>query len=231
MKELFAKMFNVIAFVLIFVFYITYSSFARLILEKLNIDIDKISIVPKTIILVLIELVLVLILCFIYRKDLKKEFRIYKNNFGKNFFFSIKWWLLGLIFMGISNLVLHFVFHSTPNNENEVQKLLGTMPVYIAIASCVFAPIMEELVFRKSLNKCFSNNYLFILTSGLIFGLLHVISSQNVTDFLYIIPYGAFGCIFAYIFVKTKTIFSTITIHMIHNTILVMASLTSLGVF
>ena len=132
--------------------------------------------------------------------------------------------------MGVCNIILQFVLHSTPNNENQIQDLLGTMPIYIAFASCICAPIMEELVFRKSLGNCFKSQYLFIIVSGLLFGLLHIVTSKNVYDFLYIIPYGLFGSIFAYIYYKTKTIFSTITIHMIHNTILVIISLIGLGV-
>ena len=69
----------------------------------------------------------------------------------------------------------------------------------------------------------FSNNkftkYLFILISGILFGSMHVIGSvTSVYDYLYIIPYSALGISFAALLYKTDNIFSTITIHSIHNT-------------
>ena len=217
-------------FPLLLLLYLTYSSIFAVILNEIGINVKNFNVTEKTITFILFELIFLLFLCFIYKDDLKEEFIIYKNNFKNIITFSLKYWCIGLLLMGLSNIILHFVLHSSPNNEDNVQKLLSEMPVYVAIISCFFAPIIEELIFRKSLSKCFSNTLLFIICSGLIFGLLHVITSKNMIDFLYIIPYGVFGSIFAYIYYKTKTIFSTITIHMIHNTILIIISLCSLGV-
>ena len=231
MKEMFMKLFHICSFIFVLVFYIIYSSLILEILKKFDINVKNLPITLQTIILILIELSLVFFICFLYRKDLKKEFKIFKNNFLKTFLFSIKWWLLGLVLMALSNIILQLLFHATSNNENQIQKLLGTMPIYVATVSCICAPIIEEMIFRKSLKKCFKSPYLFIVASGLIFGLLHVLTSKNIYEFLYIIPYGLFGSVFAYIYYKTKTIFSTISIHMIHNTILIIISLIGLGVF
>lgn len=217
-------------FPIILLLYLSYSTILTFVLKKIGINIKDFNTWEKTIVLILFEFIFLLFLCFIYRKDLKEEFIIFKNNFKSIISFSLKYWCIGLLLMGLSNIILHFVLHSSPNNESQVQKLLSEMPVYVAIISCFFAPFIEELIFRKSLSKCFSNTLLFIICSGLIFGLLHVITSKNMIEFLYIIPYGLFGSIFAYIYYKTKTIFSTITIHMIHNTILIIISLISLGV-
>jgi len=38
-------------------------------------------------------------------------------------------------------------------------------------------------------------------------------------DLVYIVPYGALGFAFALSYDKTKTIYSSIAMHMIHNTI------------
>ena len=47
---------------------------------------------------------------------------------------------------------------------------------------------------------------------------------------LYIIPYGLFGSVFAYMYSKTKNIFVPMTFHFIHNTVLVILSFLSMGV-
>lgn len=229
-KDFSKKIFNIVLFITILFFYLFYSAFVVIILDKFHIDVKSMGITSKTIVLTLLEAVPVIVLGLIYRKDLVREFGLYKKNFKSYFKFSIKWWGLGLIIMAISNILIHVIFSITASNENTVQKLLKELPVYIAISSCLFAPIIEELIFRKSLKNCFKKNYLFIITSGLIFGGLHVLSSKEILGLLYIIPYGAFGSIFAYIYCKTRNIYSTIIIHMIHNTILIVLSILSSGV-
>ena len=48
--------------------------------------------------------------------------------------------------------------------------------------------------------------------------------AKTFTDLLYIIPYGALGATFAYAYYKTDTVFTTVTFHIIHNTILFLIS-------
>ena len=97
-------------------------------------------------------------------------------------------------------------------------------PVYTVFASCIFAPFVEEVIFRKCLGKVFNNDILFIIVSGFLFGFAHTLASigMGLNQMLYIIPYGVFGGIFAYIYCKTKNIFPTITVHHFHNTIIVL---------
>ena len=55
--------------------------------------------------------------------------------------------------------------------------------------------------------------------SGLIFGLIHVVGTGNegINEILMGIPYIIMGLDFAYIYAKTKNIFTTMTLHSIHN--------------
>ena len=90
--------------------------------------------------------------------------------------------------------------------------------------SCsIVAPVLEEMTFRRALNGLIKNKWIFIILSGVIFGLLHIIGSyKSPMDLLYIIPYGSMGCAFAYLLSKTDNITLPIIIHMMHNTILVL---------
>ena len=50
---------------------------------------------------------------------------------------------------------------------------------------------------------------------------MHVISTlENLVDLLFIIPYSIPGFIFAYIYSKSKNIFVPISLHFIHNGIM-----------
>ena len=124
--------------------------------------------------------------------------------------------------MMISNFILIFVLSSgVSTNEQQINELYDKYPIYVFIASCIFGPFIEEMIFRFSLRKLVTNDKIFIVASGLIFGLLHVIFSFNsMIDLLYVIPYGALGVSFAYTYVKTDNIWSTIFVHTLHNTAL-----------
>ena len=229
-KDLITRLLNISLFSFLFLLFGSYSEIIKIILNKLGINLKEMTDFNKSILLIFCEFLLVLFIVFIYRKELKKEFKIYKNNFKKYFKFSLKYWALGLLIMGLSNVIIQLIFKVTPNNEANVQLVLKKLPLYITITSIFFAPILEELIFRKSFKKCFKNEIIFMFSSGLLFGFMHVLSSTNPLGFLYIIPYGTFGVIFSYMYNKTETIFTSIFIHMIHNSILVILSLISIGV-
>ena len=120
-----------------------------------------------------------------------------------------------------SNIIINTL---TPNaiagNEESVRSLIDIAPLFMAFELAIYAPITEELIFRKSIKDITNNKYIYILLSGLIFGGMHVIGSITSTyDILYLIPYGALGIAFASLYHKTNNLFSTITVHSIHNTL------------
>lgn len=167
-------------------------------------------------------------ICFIllYRKDLIKEFKKFKKNILSNLNTGLICWITGLIIMMAANFVLVFVLKSGgANNENAIQKYIKAAPLFIALDICLFGPFNEEIVFRKAIKDVIKNKYLFVFLSFLLFGGAHVISSaKNIVDFLYIIPYGTLGAVFAIAYNKTDTVFTSTAFHMVHNTLLFMIS-------
>ena len=96
----------------------------------------------------------------------------------------------------------------------------------MVINAGILAPIVEEIVFRRSYEHLIKNKIIYVLISGFIFGLAHVTGNINSwVDYLFIIPYGALGSCFAFSYVKTKSILTPIMFHMIHNTVLVLISI------
>ena len=69
-------------------------------------------------------------------------------------------------------------------------------------------------------SKVFNNKYAFVAISAILFGLVHTLADlSNLLNLLYIIPYGALGLGFALMDYETKSTFTSIVMHMIHNTI------------
>lgn len=170
---------------------------------------------------------LLIILIIIYRRELIKEFKLFKKNLLENLDTGIKYWLIGLLVMMISNIIITYILGlNQAQNEQAVQKMINKMPIMMLITAGFIAPITEEITFRKTFKNTFLNKYLFIILSGLVFGSMHVITSySNPLELLYIIPYGSLGMAFAAMYYKTDTIYTSISIHMLHNTILTLVSI------
>jgi len=170
------------------------------------------------------SLVILIIFLIIYRKDLKKDFIVFKKNFFKHMDIAFGAWMIGLFIMYLSNILIKLIFNTAgANNENSLQQLIDAMPWVMLITASIIGPINEEIVFRKTLMDIFKNKYIIIFLSFFLFGLAHVVSKATVwTDYLYIIPYGALGLSFAYADCKTNNLMPSIAIHMMHNTVLIL---------
>ena len=210
--------------------YALYSSIVIMALKDFGLNLYSLSDKIQNIALILIDISFMFIIYFIYRKELKKEFTAFIKNFKDNFFFGLKWWLIGLMLMVSSNIIINLIYSSPALNEQSVQTMLKQMPIYVAFSACIFAPFCEEIIFRKSLGKVFKNSFIFILVSGLLFGLVHNLDGLGTLQMLYLIPYGLFGCIFAFMYKKKKNIFVSMTFHFIHNFLLVSLSILFMGV-
>jgi len=163
------------------------------------------------------------IIIFIHRKKLRKDFQKFKKNSTKYFSKYIKYWFLCLGIMMISNLLINtLVTNNLPANEQAVRDIFDISPIYIFFSAVLYAPVVEELVFRQSIKNIFSNKIVFIIISGLIFGGMHVFGDfKTLTDLLYIIPYSAPGIIFAYMLADSDNICVPMSFHFIHNGILI----------
>jgi len=211
-----------IFFILIFLILLFFLFFKdSIIFAILNIDPFEIGINLTYSICFITDLIYLIAIILCYKKTLIKDFKLFKKNLATNLENAFKYWLLGFIVMIIGNIIiLFFTKQGLAQNEENVRILIKQLPLYMIFSVSIYAPITEELIFRKSIKDFISNKYLYILTSGLIFGGLHVISYINsIADAIYLIPYCALGFAFAYSYYKSNNIYSTIIMHCMHNTI------------
>ena len=127
----------------------------------------------------------------------------------------------------ISNLFIGFVIKDAiAGNEEAVRDMIDVVPLYMFFSVSLYAPFVEELIFRHSIkdivmchgkNKITKGIYIFI--SGFIFALMHILGqATSLIDYIYLIPYMSLGIAFSSLYSKTDNIFSTIMMHCLHNT-------------
>ena len=216
----------IIGIVAFLIFY--FSAYFQLIpILLFNIDLNNITGAQNVMLSTFSNCVLLIILFLIFRKDLIEEWKRFRKNFLENIDIGIKYWLVGLGIMMISNIIITFVINlGQAANEQAVQSMISSLPWLMLINAGLIAPCTEEIIFRKGFKKAFPNKWLFIILSAIVFGALHVVTSMtSPIELLYIIPYGALGAAFAYMYQKTDTIFTSIAMHMFHNTALILLSI------
>jgi len=223
------KIKKIVKAVLLFILYLAYNYVIVYIIKKIcNCDISTFSPKNKILIVSICEISLMLIFYFIYRKSLKEDFKDYKNNISNYLFKGVIIWAISVVLMIISNIIISTHVGNTAANEQVVQSTIKLFPIYMLLSSVIYAPFIEELVFRKSIRDAISNNLLYIFISGTTFGYIHTLAGSSSNEIYFIVPYAIVGYAFAYIYTKTNNIFVSMTLHAIHNAIVVIISILTL---
>lgn len=207
----------------VILFYYFSQYFADLPLRILGLDIQSFSYTLKTIYLIVFQLCVLAIVVLVYRKELQKNLKDFEKNKYNYFKKYFKFWFIILVGMMISNFIIMLLNDGAiANNEAGIRDIFDKNPLYVYISGVLIAPVLEELIFRFSVRKIFKTDTLFIIMSGLIFGLAHVLGqAETLIDYLYVIPYSIPGFVFGYLLVKTNNIFTSMSMHIFHNGVLI----------
>lgn len=164
------------------------------------------------------DLIILFIFIIIFRNNIVPDFYDFKKRYKEYLSNNFKYYLIGLMLMVISNIIIG-CFIGLPTNEEINRQLIFNLPISSVISLVIVVPVIEELLTRKNIKDTFNNKYLFFITSGLIFGLLHLLSATSLIECLYIIPYGVLGISFAKIYYNSNNIWTNIFFHSLHNLI------------
>lgn len=163
-----------------------------------------------------------IILVLMYRKSIITGIKALNKDKFKVLSTGFNYWFIGLMVMVISNTIItYFNNGGTSNNEESIRFLINSYPLLAIFLVAIISPCIEELVFRKSFRDIFNNKWMYICTSGLIFGALHILTGpvNSLIDYLYLIPYCSMGIAFSYMYYKTDNIAVPIAMHILHNTL------------
>ena len=139
----------------------------------------------------------------------------------------LSWALVCLLFLAIVNLLLkHLVvlISDHPAGKPLNQQALETLVkpsfwnwIKVGFAMVIWAPLLEELIFRWLLFETFGINYFSVFLSALTFGLSHYQGETSVAGILTFLIYPIMGFCFSYIYKKKKNLAWPITFHFLNN--------------
>ncbi len=107
----------------------------------------------------------------------------------------------------------------TSDNQSVLIDMFGSNALLIAIMTIVFAPIVEEVVFRYGMIS-FKNKAVTLILSSILFGFIHVstaFQTGNLEDLYFLIVYVPLGFVLGISYIKTEKLIYPILIHALYN--------------
>ncbi len=176
-----------------------------------------------------IYLVLIVLLLVFLIKDLKTDFKLFKSLKIKK---MLKIILLGYLFVFVGSYLSSFVSKflsnalSIPMSESVnqmgiVRSLNSNGMIFTVISVIIFAPIVEELIFRKAIFGLIRNKYVALVLSSIVFAAIHLTAEASIAHALISgVSYFTMGLIFGFIYIRNKkNITAPIIVHMLNNLI------------
>lgn len=156
-----------------------------------------------------------------FRELLTNNFKVFKDNI--KIYFQNLVGVVGkfyLAYLGIVILSIVIFGLSPAANQQTVESLPLWFSAPLAI---LYAPLVEETLFRGCIRRFIKNDTIFIIVSGIVFGLLHTIFAEATLYRMLTnaIPYATLGGFLAYLYVKTNNICTNMAFHAFQNTMAV----------
>ena len=200
--------------ILVFVLYLLIPMIIGMFLPSLN-NSNLLSVLVRFI----IDVGVIALFIYLFKDDFKEYNKGLVKNPKKVIGVGLLFALFAFIAMPICNIILHVlnVSASDTNNDN-INTLYGVIPLYMMFQTLIYSPIVEGITFRKVFKDAINNKWLFIIISGFVFGLYHIIYNMtSLSQILLMLPYFVVGMLYAGAYSKTDNIYSAFIATFVYN--------------
>ena len=154
-----------------------------------------------------------------WNKSIRRDLKTFKDNFMAYIKFILpRFGIMYLIYFAV-NITTIII---TQNLSTANQQYLESLPSwYVIPLAIIYAPIVEETIFRGLIHKLIKNKVAFVVVSAILFGLLHTITTEITLMNIIVkaLPYSVLGAFLAYVYAKTDNISTNMFCHFAINAI------------
>jgi len=175
---------------------------------------------PAQIVLrVVFDIVFVSVFVMLYKDELKKEFKTFKNKPFKTIGISLLFLLLAIVLMALSTGIVSKITDGyVPHSQLGINSLWPASPLYAVWLTFIVSPFTDEIAFRKTFKDIIPNKVLYVVLSSLTYGFYMIgYSASSLNDVLCIVPYALFGIVISFSYLKNKTIISPMLIRILYS--------------
>lgn len=200
--------------ILVFVLYLLIPMIIGMFLPSLN-NSNLLSILVRFI----IDVGVIALFIYLFKDDFKEYNKGLVKNPKKVIGVGLLFALFAFIAMPICNIILHVLNVSASDTNNDtINTLYGVIPLYMMFQTLIYSPIVEGITFRKVFKDAINNKWLFIIISGFVFGLYHIIYNMtSLSQILLMLPYFVVGMLYAGAYSKTDNIYSAFIATFVYN--------------
>lgn len=218
-------------FIVVFLLFFLGGSVLSIILNSIGIDTSTFDAKDLNYFQCLVELLYLVVIYLLYRNYFVNDYKSFKGDLKGKIGLVIKFTVLFFAVKIASALLTQFVGEilgleiTESENQQLITSITSSGPIIMLISTAFLAPFVEEGIFRLGIRKVISNKYVFIVVSGLLFGLMHIFPTELSMSvaLTYSIVYVVMGVYLAYVYVETDNIWISIIIHAINNLISMIA--------
>lgn len=170
----------------------------------------------------IISIIFAIVITLIYRKSFANDFK----DFSKNKLKYAKSILLNLVIILaitiIINLLLVLVFNITETSENDysLRTMYKNSPIILLILTALYYPLVEGIVFRKTVREIIDKKWLFIIFSALFYFFFNVAyTSFTLNNILSSLCYFFIMLVLSNYYWKTNNLTASIMVISISNII------------
>jgi len=154
------------------------------------------------------DIFFLVLICFLYIKDLKKDLKDLKENYTwKKMIWIIFLYIGGTLLISIATGLIGDLFFpgvEMDANTESIQILAGIAPVYAVFKAMIFGVVAEEILYRESLSDIVENNVLFILISSVIYAIFPFIFNSSEISIMLILTYFLPSLLISYLYVRNN---------------------------
>lgn len=200
--------------ILVFALYLLIPMIIGMFLPSLN-NSNLLSVLVRFI----IDVGAIALFIYLFKDDFKEYNKGLVKNPKKVIGVGLLFALFAFIAMPICNIILHVLNVSASDTNNDtINTLYGVIPLYMMFQTLIYSPIVEGITFRKVFKDAINNKWLFIIISGFVFGLYHIIYNMtSLSQILLMLPYFVVGMLYAGAYSKTDNIYSAFIATFVYN--------------
>ncbi len=175
----------------------------------------------------LVVLITLFISIYLVRDMIRPSFHHFKLRLKENSKIILNHYVLLMLLNMIFGIIIVSLFGDVQaGNQALIEEGFNQYPVLIAFTAVIFAPIVEEIVFRGVLYQSLRSEKHYLLPtliSALSFGIVHTLpmyfQTGNVAELAFLLVYSGMGFALVRSYEKSGNIWASISVHFLNNLI------------
>ena len=172
---------------------------------------------------VLFYMLFALLILYLYRNTFKRDFKDIKENKKKYLSSILTNVVLIFVIMLVTNALIGMIFDIKQTSENDYSLLsmFKKSPIVLMFLTSLYYPVIEGVIFRKSVRDIIDNKWMFIMFSSVFyFFFIVAYTSLSFTSIITSLCYLFSMMLLSSYYYKTNNFTASVLVMMIYNIII-----------